>query len=208
MISFCGRHFSLLTIAQCAGLLCIVSSSCRFAHSEFAQTFNNACNLVDATIILAFVVVAGWVLVILACLLTLARSPLHASTIFTIENPSSFRTLSRIRSGNYTKPFSNAITPAPISKITNISAPILKEMPASLPTIQDTSVISKPTDLCIADEIDYRCPSYASSQLRNSYPSILEAIPLDLPTIQVGMSQLDVSFMFYDDRNSFSSTKP
>ncbi|CAO0800283.1 unnamed protein product [Mucor circinelloides] len=63
------------------------TSPCRFTSSLYTHNHSDICELFDTTLMLAFAAVGGWVLVLLATLFILIRSPIPPTTIFTIEAP-------------------------------------------------------------------------------------------------------------------------
>ncbi|KAK4510144.1 bem46 protein, variant [Mucor velutinosus] len=63
------------------------TSPCRFTSSFYTHNHSDICELFDTTLMLAFAAVGGWVLVLLATLFILIRSPIPPTTIFTIEAP-------------------------------------------------------------------------------------------------------------------------
>ncbi|KAI7903210.1 uncharacterized protein BX663DRAFT_542711 [Cokeromyces recurvatus] len=63
------------------------TSSCQFNNTIHIHNHNDICELFNTALMLAFAAVGGWVLVLLATLFTLIRSPIPPTTIFTIEAP-------------------------------------------------------------------------------------------------------------------------
>ncbi|KAI9476294.1 MAG: hypothetical protein EXX96DRAFT_294545 [Benjaminiella poitrasii] len=63
------------------------TSPCRFINNILTHYHSDVCELFNTGLMLAFAAVGGWVLVLLATLFILIRSPIPPTTIFTIEAP-------------------------------------------------------------------------------------------------------------------------
>ncbi|KAI8879198.1 hypothetical protein K501DRAFT_194151 [Backusella circina FSU 941] len=63
------------------------TSPCQFTSSFYTKNHSDVCELFDTTLMLGFAAVGGWILILLATLFILIRSPIPPTAIFTIEAP-------------------------------------------------------------------------------------------------------------------------
>ncbi|KAI9275588.1 hypothetical protein BDA99DRAFT_588458 [Phascolomyces articulosus] len=195
-----------------------VSSPCRTDNSEFVQVYGQACSLLSNSIILAFAATGGWLLIILATLITLTRSSLYASaTVFTVESPTR------------TKRSSSAFALVAGSKSPSMQS--ISSYQQKQPTYPSTAVVQQKS--MVRDSMDCGGSTrYSYQQNGRRYPqtsidgkrsfrehtaswcseystattaagqddtfgkSSMDPISLgDLPRIQEGMSNMDLSFL-------------
>lgn len=154
-------------------------------NSPFVLEYSQACGLVSVAVMLAFVAVAAWVIIILATLLTLTQSIMHDSaTIFTVEAPS-LTYLPKTYDTTTLK------SPSPAHNNTMLS----RDEKHDLKSMTAYHSKTLPTYGRESDDASDR-----SSYMTRYHHISWEHVSLDdLPTIQVGMSQMNLSFWAEDE---------
>ncbi|KAI8875237.1 hypothetical protein K501DRAFT_275577 [Backusella circina FSU 941] len=165
---------TVLMITHLQGL----STSCQFSKSLMIASHNDVCELFDTMTILAFVNLGGWILDLLATFFILVRSPMVPTTIFTIEAPPQ----------RFSHPLITPLDSILFEKQEN-SLDIAPDVVVTAPSTNSTNSVNP-------GSIEKN--AYTDQRLLHPdsyYTYTVETIELELPDIQQGMSQIDVSFI-------------